>query len=259
MVYLSITTSKSIICISIDETIFNNVSDKFHENISKDNVKCKSNRNMHCVSIDCISTCIMNVIYTIYCVYPFINQVVFRQIGLLYHFMQIIIVLMVRILYYHKQQIKSYSYITLRIAVIIVVSGVSYLIDVYHLKPVSFIVIICIVVCDTIYIYSQSLLKSITTSFIRLANIFMNCIVIMMLFNDDDSREYYKFTYCCCSSFVHPLITYLSILVSQLIFYDIFQRIKQCLNDLDNKKYQSYAHVHYAAIDCILMCIMIII
>ena len=95
MIYLSIEPSESTNCIVFEwvEEYFNNSSDIFDGYKSENDGKYQLNANMYCVAINCTLVTGMNVIRTIYCVYIWSNQVVFQEMTKVYHFMQIIIVL----------------------------------------------------------------------------------------------------------------------------------------------------------------------
>ena len=129
---------------------------------------------------------------------------------------------------YYNQKMEFYWYITYCFAFCIVA---LYLIDVYLLELISFVAILYMIV-DTIYIYFKSISILMMTISIQLLDIFSNCIVIMMGFNDGDCSSHYKLIYSYCLSFIHVLITYLSVESSELIFYDINQWIKQYFNNL---------------------------
>ena len=135
---------------------------------------------------------------------------------------------------------------------------VLYLIDSCQLQLVLFMVALYIVV-NTIYIYVDSILTSNITIF------FINYIVII----DGDCRSYYEFVNCYFLAFTHLLMVYLSITLSQIIFYDINQWVQQYCNYLNDhfdsiisengKKYHSYGYLYCVTINFILMCVMLII
>ena len=157
------------------------------------------------------------------------------------------------------------------IVFIIVVSGSWYLTCVYQLELVLFVLILYIVLSvDTIYIHFefQSTLTSIIAKFIQLLNMFImiNCIAIG--FSECYCRLYYIFIDCYCLTFNHSFMIYLSITLSELILYNIFQWIKQYFNYLNDKfdsnksrndkNCQSDGYRHFVSIDCtyILICII---
>ena len=86
---------------------------------------------------------------------------------------------------------------------------------------------------------------------------------------DGDCRSYYEFVNCYFLSFTHLLMVYLSITLSQIIFYDINQWVQQYCNYLNDhfdsiisengQKYHSCGYLHCVTIDFILMCVMVII
>ena len=216
MMYFSIKTSQSTesiiyIVFELIKQHFNNFKDNF-------DVYRQQNGNMHCGTIDFILMGIMIIICIIYGVFLLMSYVEFQHMTLLYHFIQIVIILIVcsMILYdYNNLSMEFYSYLTYCIVFFIVV---LYMIDTCQLELVSFVVALYIVI-DTIYIYVESILISNITIFIQLLNIFINCIVII----DGDCRSYYDFVNCYFVSFTHPLMVYLTITPSETIFYDTNQ------------------------------------
>ena len=97
MIYLSIMLSQSIICILFQwfAQYFNNLHDKLHDNRSENYQTYESYKYMDCVTIDNILLCFMVIVWMIYSVYQLIKYLTFQDMILLYHFIQIIIVLFV--------------------------------------------------------------------------------------------------------------------------------------------------------------------
>ena len=124
-------------------------------------------------------------------------------------------------------------------------------------------------VVEKIYIYFEAILTSNIIILIQLLNNFINCIVIMIKFNNDNYTSYYKFIYYYWSAFIHLIMIYLSIMVSELIIYDTMQWIQQYLNNLNdnfdviksenNQTCQSYGCMDCARINKCLICILSIV
>ena len=126
--YLSIICS-IMICLSIKSTestngivfqlikeYFNNASSNFDRYKSENDKIYPINANMHHVSIGCILVSRMNIICTIYGVYIWSNRVVFQEMTIIYHFVQIIFVIVAYSIrlhdYYNQlQTMESYSFI----------------------------------------------------------------------------------------------------------------------------------------------------
>ena len=124
-------------------------------------------------------------------------------------------------------------------------------------------------VVETIYIHFQAIFASNIIIFVQLLNIFINCIVIMIKLNNADYKSYYKFIYHYWSAFIHLIMIYLSIMVSELIIYESMQWIKPYFNNLydnfdgiksqNNQTCQSYGYMNCARINKYLFCMLIII
>ena len=182
---------------------------------------------MHCVLINDILILIMTNILSTYSFYIVMYHLLIEKQALTHLFDKII---MVFIVYY---QWNSHKY--------------EYLNDVTDETSPD---------VDT----DQTIDWSIIAVFDRSSSIFINFIVIG--YNNDDYKSYYL-------SIIYSTMIFLSIPMTELIFYDINQWIKQYFNQLNDKldaynlkndaKYQSHGSVHCVSIDCILICIMIII
>ena len=126
MMYLSVKLSESIFCTIFEwiKLYFNSLGDNCDRYNSENDGKHQLNRNMHCVTIDCILISIMNVICTMYFVYSLINHFLCHEITLSHYFMQIMSYSIILYHYYNQlQRMEFYSLIKYCIVFIIVVSG----------------------------------------------------------------------------------------------------------------------------------------
>ena len=101
--------------IELIKQAFNDLEDKFDANRSENHKTYQSYEHIHYVAIDCILMCIIIIICAFYFVYPLINCLAFHKRILLYHFMQIIISLMIysiTLYHYYNQAVQFYSIIT---------------------------------------------------------------------------------------------------------------------------------------------------
>ena len=118
----------------------------------------------------------------------------------------------------------------------------------------------------TIYIHFESIFTSIITMCIHVLRSFT---VIMMECNKSDYQSYFKFICHDYLSLIYSIMIYLSNISSKSIFYDIFEWIKQYLDDVNDNfdgiksendgKYRFNTNIHCVAFDCILMFIMTVL